>query len=165
MRKPFAQIIFAVSLAAGAALVTPSLAADAPQKVSPAVGKPLSQAAAAMKTNDFATALTHVKEAQAASTHAPFDDYTINQFLGNIYIGQKDFKSAESAFEAMATSPALPPADKSARLIPTSAEILSSVFTVAVIFPFSFPVTSRFRCIACRTCVTGARSPSESSIV
>jgi tetratricopeptide (TPR) repeat protein len=117
MRKPFAQIIFAVSLAAGAALVTPSLAADAPQKVSPAVGKPLSQAAAAMKTNDFATALTHVKEAQAASTHTPFDDYTINQFLGNIYIGQKDFKGAETAFEAMASSPALPPADKSGVLI------------------------------------------------
>ena len=124
MRTPFARIVFAVSLAAGAALITPSLAADAPQKVSAAVGKPLSQAAAAMKTNDFATALTHVKEAQAASTHVPFDDFTINQFLGNIYIGQKDFKNAETAFEALASSPALPPADK--------AGVLTTVIQLAV---------------------------------
>jgi hypothetical protein len=124
MRKPFARIVFAVSLAIGAGLASPSLAADAPPKVSAAVGKPLSQAAAAMKTNDFATALTHVKEAQAASTHVPFDDYTINQFLGNIYIGQKDFKNAETTFEAMAASPALPAADK--------ASILTTIIQLAV---------------------------------
>jgi hypothetical protein len=125
MRKSFVRTVFAASLMAGAALIStsPGFAADQP-KVSAAVGKPLSEAAKAMKANDFATALAKTKEAEAASTHAPFDDYTIQQFYGNIYIGTKDYKSAERAFEAMASSPALPPTDK--------VNVLSTVIQLAV---------------------------------
>jgi hypothetical protein len=36
----------------------------------------------------------------------------INQFLGNIYIGLKDYKNAQVAFQAMADSPALPAEEK-----------------------------------------------------
>jgi|HubBroStandDraft_5_1064220.scaffolds.fasta_scaffold04472_7 hypothetical protein len=125
MRKSFVRTVFAASLMAGAAWITPGLAADAPaQKVSAAVGKPLSEAAKAMKANDFATALAKTKEAEAASTHVPFDDYTIQQFYGNIYIGTKDYKGAEGAFEAMAASSVLPPADK--------AGVLTTVIQLAV---------------------------------
>lgn len=125
MRKSFVRTVFAASLMAGAAWITPGLAADAPaQKVSAAVGKPLSEAAKAMKANDFVTALAKTKEAEAASTHVPFDDYTIQQFYGNIYIGTKDYKGAEGAFEAMSSSSALPPADK--------AGVLTTVIQLAV---------------------------------
>jgi hypothetical protein len=127
MRKSFVRSVFAATLMAGAAFATPGLAADKDKdqaKVSPAVGKPLSEAAKALKANDFATALAKTKEAEAASTHVPFDDYTIQQFYGNIYIGQKDYKSAETSFEALAASPALPATDK--------AGIITTVIQLAV---------------------------------
>jgi tetratricopeptide (TPR) repeat protein len=111
MRVPFARFAAAAFFTAAIAL-SASPAASADNKVSPAVGKPLSEAQKALKANDFATALTQVQAAQAASNRTPFDDYMINQFLGNIYIGQKDYKSAETAFKAMADSPAIPEGDK-----------------------------------------------------
>ncbi|MBV8976775.1 MAG: hypothetical protein JO261_01555 [Alphaproteobacteria bacterium] len=105
------KIVAAAAAIAAPLIALPAAGADQP-KVTPAVGKPLSEAQKAMKANDFAIALTKAKEAQAASTHQPYDDYLINQFLGNIYLGQKDYKDAETAFEAMAASPAMPPAEK-----------------------------------------------------
>lgn len=127
MRKSFARHVFAATLMAGAAFATPGFAADKDKdqaKVSQAVGKPLSEAATAMKANDFTTALAKVKEAQAVATRTPFEDYTIAQFLGNIYIGQKDYKNAEGAFETMASSPGLPDKDKSG--------VLTTVIQLAV---------------------------------
>jgi hypothetical protein len=80
--------------------------------VSKALSAPLKATQDAMKANDLPGALTHAKEAQAIDGRTDYDNYIINQFLGNIYIGLKDYKNAQIAFQAMADSPSLLPADK-----------------------------------------------------
>ncbi|HTT98789.1 MAG TPA: tetratricopeptide repeat protein [Rhizomicrobium sp.] len=114
MRSSFVRSALAAAFVAGAALSmsTGAIAADKGPSVSNALKKPLSAAEASLKANDFAGALTHAKEAQAAGGTTDFDNYVINEFLGNAYIGLKDYKNAEPAFVAMANSPALPATDK-----------------------------------------------------
>lgn len=113
MRVPFVRFVVAAAFAATAAFVaTSGYAADSGKKVSKELAKPLIAAQESMKANDFATALTHVKEAQAVPNRTPFDDYTINEFLANIGIAQKDYNLAATAYEAMADSPELPPEKK-----------------------------------------------------
>jgi len=112
MRLPSLRTICAVTvLAAAMPIATSVIAADQP-KISREVSKPLSDADKALKAKDYATALTHLKEAQAASTHQPYDDYVINQLLAQAYIGQNDYKDAEAALEAAASSSAMAPEDK-----------------------------------------------------
>ena len=114
MRPSFIPAALVACLGMGLALsATSANAADqkssAPtQKVSAAVGKPLVAAQTAMKANDFTTALADVHEAQAVPDRTPFDDLTINEFLANVAVGLKDYKTAATAYEAMADSPILP---------------------------------------------------------
>jgi tetratricopeptide (TPR) repeat protein len=114
MRLSFVRAAFGACLVAGVAFGAASAnAADQPKagdqpKVSATVGKPLLAAQIAMKANDLTTALAHVHEAQAVPDRTPYDDFTINEFLANIAIGLKDYKTAATAYEAMADSPALP---------------------------------------------------------
>lgn len=81
-------------------------------KISPEVGKPLNDAIAAIKINDYKTALTHVQEAQAVPNRTPFEDYRINQILTNVAFSLQDMAMADQAAEAAADSPALPSEDK-----------------------------------------------------
>jgi tetratricopeptide (TPR) repeat protein len=118
MRQSLLRVAFGACLIAAAAFSAGSVsAADqkaaSSDKVSAAVGKPLVAAQTAMKANDLTTALAHVHEAQAVPDRTPFDDFTINEFLANIAIGMKDYKTAATAYEAMADSPALPEDKKS----------------------------------------------------
>lgn len=111
MRTSFVRAVVAAMFAISALAFTAGMASAAPS-VSRSLAKPLSAAQESMKANDFAGALTHIQEAQAVTGRTTFDDYVINQFLGNIYIGLKDYPKALVAFQAMADSPDLPPADK-----------------------------------------------------
>lgn len=122
MRVPFARLALASLFAAAAFAATPGYADD--QKVSKELAKPLVAAQQAMKAGDMATALTHVKEAQAMPNRTPFDDFTINEFLANIYIAQKDYANAAVAYEGMAGSPSLP-AEKKKDIL-TNAVLLDS---------------------------------------
>jgi len=126
MRKPFVRTVLLAWLAAGTmmALSAPPATADDQQKVSRSLGPSLKAAQEAMKSQDWATALAHVHEAQALPDRTPFDDFTINQFLANIALGQKDYTAATAAYEAMADSPALPPDQKALTL--TNAALLAS---------------------------------------
>lgn len=127
MRVPFARFAIAASLAIVAAFATPGYAADdkaSEQKVSKELAKPLVAAQTAMKTNDLTTALTHVKEADAMPNLTEFDKFTIQEFYANIYIGQKDYANAATAYEKMADSPALP-AEKKKNVL-TNAVLLDS---------------------------------------
>jgi hypothetical protein len=90
--------------------------------VSSSLKKPLSAASDSLKANDFAGALAHVKEAQAVGGTTDFDNYVINQFLGNIYLGTKDYKNAQVAFQAMADSPSLP-ADQKDNVYATTVQL------------------------------------------
>ena len=91
---------------------TPSSSSSSDQKVSKAVGKPLSDASTAFKANDFPSALANIKLAQAVADRTPFDDYKINQFLAAVSINLKDYDTATTATEAAADSPAMPDGDK-----------------------------------------------------
>jgi tetratricopeptide (TPR) repeat protein len=112
MRLSFVRSALAAVFVAGAALSLSTGAMASGPSVSKGVGTPLKAAQDAMKANDMAGALAHVKEAQAVPSLTDYDNFVINQFLGNIYIGMKDYKNAETAFVAMASSPNLPQADK-----------------------------------------------------
>jgi len=81
--------------------------ADSGPKISPAVAKPLLEAQKLMAAGDLKTALDMVHEAQAVPGRTAFDDYEINQFVANIAVGQKDFPTAATAYEALADSPML----------------------------------------------------------
>jgi tetratricopeptide (TPR) repeat protein len=118
MKASFVHAVFAAlllcSTAASAQMGSaPSGGGDKPAaKVSKDVAKPLSEAQKLMTANDLQGALAKVKEAQATTDRTPFDDFEINQFLGFISIKLNDHPTADTAFEAMADSPALPDADK-----------------------------------------------------
>jgi tetratricopeptide (TPR) repeat protein len=112
MRSSFVRTALAAAFAVCAALSISTSAMSAGSSVSKAVSTPLKATQDAMKANDLQGALTHAKEAQAVDGRTDYDNYIINQFLGNIYIGLKDYKNAQVAFQAMADSPSLLPADK-----------------------------------------------------
>jgi hypothetical protein len=129
MNKNLVRAALAVCLLGSAAAISPAFsmggtptsspppAKAAPgAKVSAPVGKLLQPAQAAMQANDFAGALVLIKQAQALPDQTPFDTYTINNFLANASIGLKDYDTADTAYEAMADSPALPDADKQTTL-------------------------------------------------
>ena len=106
--KSIVRAAFAAALMSSAAALLapcPVLAADKPSRE---VAKPLSDAQKAMQAGDYATALTDIKTAQAATDRTPYDDYLINSFLAQVYIGQKDYASADAPLEAAADSPAIP---------------------------------------------------------
>jgi tetratricopeptide (TPR) repeat protein len=115
----FVRAAFAACLLASAAIVavtvplSPALAAKSSgPSVSPAVGKLLQPAQKAMQANDYRTAMDLIKQAQALPDQTPFDTFTINNFLANTAIGLKDYATADTAYEAMADSSALPDEDK-----------------------------------------------------
>ena len=110
MRPFFVRVALAAAVAANVALIPAS--SMAAEKVSAAVGKPLQEADKALKANDAATALAKVQEAQAVPNRTAFDDFTINQFAGNVALKQNDLKTAEKYFIAAAAYPDMSPADK-----------------------------------------------------
>ncbi len=113
MKKTFARAAFAAALlctTAGATLLAAphaAYAADEP-KVSRDVGKALQAAVEAAQKKDFPTALANIKTAQAVADKTAFDDYKINEILAYIAINTQDYATADTAYEAMADSPAMP---------------------------------------------------------
>ena len=113
--KSIVRAAFAAALLGSAAvMLTPIQALAADQKPSREVAKPLSDAQKAMQTGDYATALTDIKTAQGVADRTPYDDYLINSFLAQVYVGQKDYANADAPMEAAADSPALPDEQKKA---------------------------------------------------
>jgi tetratricopeptide (TPR) repeat protein len=118
MNMRFARAALVACLLGSAAAValtaplTPALAKSSGPTVSPAVGKLLQPAQVAMQAGDNAGAMVLIKQAQALPDQTAFDTYTINNFLANAAIALKDYVTADTAYEAMAESPALPDADK-----------------------------------------------------
>ncbi|HEV2563087.1 MAG TPA: hypothetical protein VGT78_13195 [Rhizomicrobium sp.] len=123
MMKKFVRAAFAASLlgsAAGAMVAVSASAVLAADKkpegptVSKAVAVPLYEAQKLMEAGDYAGAMAKAKEAQAVPDRTPYDDYNINKFVGYIAINLKDNDTARAAFDAMAESPMLTDADKTA---------------------------------------------------
>ncbi|MBL6938363.1 MAG: hypothetical protein ISS15_02090 [Alphaproteobacteria bacterium] len=118
MKMRFVRAAFVACLLGSASIVattvslTPALAKSSGPTVSPAVGKLLQPAQTAMQSGDYNGAMTLIKQAQALPDQTAFDTYTINNFLANAAIALKDYDTADTAYEAMADSPALPDTDK-----------------------------------------------------
>src|SRR5271155_6060351 len=72
MKSIVRAAIVATLLSTAASVVAPAYAADAP-KLTKEVNKDLAAAQAALKTNDYATALTSVQAAQAVADRTPYD--------------------------------------------------------------------------------------------
>jgi len=115
-----AALLGAVLLLAGnLVVVATSAAADKPDdkpKISAAAGKPLKAAQDALEKQDYPTALTHLKEAEALPDKSEFDQYTLNQMYLFYYSRTNDMADAEKVLEAVVASRYLDKADLSARL-------------------------------------------------
>lgn len=111
MNKRFVRAaVMACVLGSAAALTTIAPPAYAAKQTGPtvstAVGKLLQQAQPLMESNT-AQALDLIKQAQALPDQTAFDTWKINEFLGQAYIKLGDHVNADTAWEAMADSPAL----------------------------------------------------------
>jgi len=110
----FACLMGTASAFVLAASVEPAVAAKpSGPSVSGPVGKLLVPAQKLLEAKDYKGALDLIKQAQALPDQTDFDKYTINNFLANASIATADYTTADTAYEAMAESPALPDADKS----------------------------------------------------
>ena len=123
MKTRFVRAALAVCLFGSAAVlatmssVSPAVAAEpAGPKVSPPVGKLLTGAKKLMEAKDYAGAMVLIKQAQALPDQSPIDTYEINNFVAITAFSLNDHATADTAFEAMADSPAMPDAEKSGTL-------------------------------------------------
>ncbi|MEI9991292.1 MAG: hypothetical protein WDM86_14750 [Rhizomicrobium sp.] len=105
----------AAATALGVSTVPAAAKASGPS-VSAPVAKLLQPAQKLLEAKDYKGALELIKQAQAVPDQTDFDKYTIDNFLANASIGSADYATADTAYEAMAESPALPDADKASTL-------------------------------------------------
>ncbi len=115
MNKSFVRAAVAACLMSSAVAFSPAFAASGPS-VSPAVGKALEPAQKLLQANDYASAMTLIKQAQALPDQTPYDTFEINTFLASAALGLKDYDTADTAYEAMADSPAMPDTEKASTL-------------------------------------------------
>ncbi|MFL6690458.1 MAG: hypothetical protein ACJ8IR_09790 [Alphaproteobacteria bacterium] len=104
IRKLTGAALIVVVTGAGALVLTP--AALAAGKLSKSLSEPMSAAAKAAQAGNWQEALTQARAAQAISGRTPFDDVEINMFIGQAAINLQDMKTATTALEAAADSPA-----------------------------------------------------------
>lgn len=80
------------------------------------VGKAMQAAQEAVNKKQWDKAIASLKEAQAVQKKTPFEAFKIDEFLGFVYIQQKNYTEAAPVFERMVNSGMLPPDQQDARL-------------------------------------------------
>jgi tetratricopeptide (TPR) repeat protein len=119
---PHRRAVLLVSMAllgAGSLLSVTTVAADKPEdkpKVSAALGKPLKAAQDDLQKQDYAGALTHLKEAQDLPAKTEYDEFMINQMFLYAYSKTNDMADAGNVLEALISSRYLDKADLAPRL-------------------------------------------------
>ncbi len=108
-------VLFAVSVAVGACLVTGGLLAPMPAhaqqtKVSKKVGDPLNAGLEAAKKGQLAEALAQLKIADAVAGKTAYEQYLINEAYGFAYLKQRNYAAAAKAYEKSLNSSAMPAA-------------------------------------------------------
>lgn len=101
-----------MSAASATAMMAATSVAQAAEKVGKAVGAPLNEATKAMQVQDWATALAKTQEAAAIPTKNGYEEYTVNKFLGIVYVNMKDMTSATKYYLLAADSPSMPEEEK-----------------------------------------------------
>jgi len=110
-------LLTAVSLApVGSALAADKAKPDDKPKLSPEIGKPLKAAQDALEKQDWATAATHLKEAQDLPNKSEYDEFTTNQLYLFLYLHTNDYPNAEKTLEAVIASQYLDKADEPVRI-------------------------------------------------
>src|SRR5471032_520451 len=123
MRKVLAAALLGVALLGAASLVPMAAAhaaekakADDKPKISPEAAKSLKAAHDALEKQDWATAQTHLKEAQDLPNKTEYDEFTTNQLLLFLYLHTNDFANAEKTLESVIASQYLDKADLPVRV-------------------------------------------------
>jgi tetratricopeptide (TPR) repeat protein len=100
----------------GSALAADKAKPDDKPKLSPEIGKPLKAAQDALEKQDWATAATHLKEAQDLPNKSEYDEFTTNQLYLFLYLHTNDYPNAEKTLEAVIASQYLDKADEPVRI-------------------------------------------------
>lgn len=112
-----AKFVLGAALALGGvafvpvALLAPSVA-EAQQKVSAAVGKPLKVAQDAIQKRNWNGALAAIKQAQAVEPRTAYDNYKINELLWYVYLQQGRNADAARLLEQQMASGMMPAGEK-----------------------------------------------------
>ena len=115
-----AAIAIGAVMAGGASLVgiSPALAAAPPaHTVSREVGKPLQDAQADIKKNDYSGALEKLNEADAVKKKTPYEEHIIHELEGYVYVHTHQYAEAAKALEATLTDGLLDPKDVPLRTV------------------------------------------------
>ena len=113
-----AAMVAVVALATGfmgAEIVSAPTAAFAAEKapqMSIKVGKPLTEALAAVKAGKLAEGLAKAQEAEKVPGKTPYETLTVNQVLAAIYAQNKDIPNAVKAMEAQVATGQLSPEEQ-----------------------------------------------------
>lgn len=132
-RKILPAALFALACMGGAtataALVAlplaPAMAAKS-ETIGNKVGKPLKEAQELANRKEFKEALVKVREAQAVDKKTPYEEHTINEFLGYVAANLNDYPTAAKAFDATTRSGFLP-ADQLPQRVKTVAQLYYQV--------------------------------------
>jgi tetratricopeptide (TPR) repeat protein len=116
--KSLAGVIAGVAFLSILATGKPSaaVAASKEESVSAAANKSLKAAQDAIEKNDFPTAMTHLKEAEALTNRTDYDTWTMDSMELYVYSKTNDLADAEKVLEQMVDSKYMPKADLPARL-------------------------------------------------
>lgn len=87
---------------------TPAFAQGKPQTISKNLAKPLKAAQDAMEKKNWQEALARVNEADAQGGKSPYDQFTIDQMKGFIYVRMGNYSEAAKALESSLNSGLLP---------------------------------------------------------
>ncbi|MEZ5564803.1 MAG: hypothetical protein R3F24_04475 [Gammaproteobacteria bacterium] len=107
------NFLFAISVAAGASLLTGGLLAPTPayaqkSEISKKVGDPLNAGLEAAKKGRVTEALEKLKTADSASGKTAYEQYLINEAYGFVYLKQRNYDAAAAAYEKSLNSSAMP---------------------------------------------------------
>lgn len=103
-------------LALGISLSTPVEAQAAKQTISKNLAKPLKAAQDAMGKKNWQEAIARLNEADAAAGKTPFDQHTINEMKGFVFVRTSSYAEAAKALEAGLNSGFLPQEDVGQRV-------------------------------------------------
>ena len=122
MRKYLVVWLLAACVMGTTALMVPTTA-EAQQKFSKEVGKPLKEAQAQIQKKNWDAAMAKLKEANGQATKTPYEQYTINELMAYVMLRTNDAAGAAKLYEQNLNSGQVP-ADQ----VPGRVKTLSQLF-------------------------------------